>query len=72
VDRAAGLAAELLGGWAPVIRDLRLVPSTGGRFEVTLDDDLIFSKKAVGRHAEPGEVAGEVRSRLGAELLGDR
>ena len=72
MDRAAGLAAEILGGWAPLITDLRLIPSTGGRFEVTLDDELIFSKTALGRHAEPGEVVGEVRSRLGAELLDDR
>ena len=72
MDRAAGLAAEILGGWAPVITDLRLIPSTGGRFEVTLDDELIFSKTASGRHAEPGEVVSEVRSRLGAELLDDR
>ena len=69
MDRAAGLAAEILGGWAPVIADVRLVPSSGGRFEVTLDDDLIFSKNALGRHAEPGEVAALVRDRLGAELL---
>jgi selenoprotein W-related protein len=36
--------------------DVRLVPSSGGRFEVTVDDVLIFSKKALGRHAAPGEI----------------
>jgi selenoprotein W-related protein len=25
-------------------------------FEVTVDGRLVFSKKALGRHAEPGEV----------------
>jgi selT/selW/selH-like putative selenoprotein len=25
-------------------------------FEVTVDGKLVFSKKAAGRHAEPGEV----------------
>jgi len=34
-------------------------------FEVTLDGELIFSKKKLGRHAEPGEVARLVRERLG-------
>ncbi len=33
-------------------------------FEVELDGDLIYSKKATGRHAEPGEVADLVRQRL--------
>jgi selenoprotein W-related protein len=45
------------------------VPSSGGRFEVTLDDELIYSKKALARHAEPGEVVALVRARLGPELL---
>jgi selenoprotein W-related protein len=35
---------------------VELVESTGGVFEVTVDDRLVFSKKSLGRHAEPGEV----------------
>ena len=52
-------------GWARALRSLELVPSGKGRFEVTLDDELIFSKASLGRHAEPGEVAKLVRQRLG-------
>jgi len=48
-----------------------LIPSSKGRFEVTLDDDLIFSKAALGRHAEPGEIANIVRERLGPEIPRD-
>jgi selenoprotein W-related protein len=33
-----------------------LVPSSGGVFEVTVDGNLVFSKKALRRHAEPGEI----------------
>ena len=33
-----------------------MVESSGGVFEVTIDERLIFSKKALGRHAEPGEI----------------
>jgi len=33
-----------------------LVPSSGGVFEVTVDGSLLFSKKALRRHAQPGEV----------------
>ena len=60
----------MLAGWAPVIAALELVPSSGGRFEVTLDGELLYSKAKTRRHANPGEVAGLVRERLGPELLG--
>jgi selenoprotein W-related protein len=36
--------------------DIRLVPSSGGVFEVTVDGKLVFSKKALKRHAQPGEI----------------
>jgi selT/selW/selH-like putative selenoprotein len=35
---------------------VRLIESSGGVFEVTVDGNLVFSKRAVRRHAEPGEV----------------
>ncbi|MCB9458434.1 MAG: SelT/SelW/SelH family protein [Anaerolineaceae bacterium] len=38
------------------IADWKLIPSQGGRFEVTVNGELVFSKKELGRHAEPGEV----------------
>jgi selT/selW/selH-like putative selenoprotein len=45
--------------------EVRLIPSSGGVFEVKLDGELIFSKKALRRHAEPGEVVRLVRERRG-------
>ena len=42
----------------PEIASLTLVPSDGGRFEVSVNDRLIYSKLKSGRHAEPGEVLG--------------
>lgn len=44
--------------------EAELIAAGGGVFEVELDGDLIYSKKATGRHAEPGEVAGLIRTRL--------
>lgn len=41
--------------------DVRLVPSSGGVFEVTVDGNLVFSKKALRRHAEPGEIVQLIR-----------
>jgi len=71
VPRAVGLTDELLTGWAPLIENIVLLPSSKGRFEVTLDGELIFSKAGLGRHAEPGEVAQLVRDRVGPEIRRD-
>ena len=47
------------------------MPSSKGRFEVTLDGELIFSKAALGRHAEPGEVVAIARDKMGPEIPRD-
>ncbi|MBM4187082.1 MAG: SelT/SelW/SelH family protein [Gemmatimonadetes bacterium] len=48
------MAAELKEAYPDV--DIKMVPSSGGVFEVTADGRLVFSKKALKRHAEPGEI----------------
>jgi selT/selW/selH-like putative selenoprotein len=45
---------------------VRLVKSSGGAFEVTVDGALIFSKRALGRHAAPGEVLELIRRNAGS------
>jgi selenoprotein W-related protein len=60
--------AELLNAWAPRIARATLLPSGGGRFEVTLDGELLFSKAALKRHPRPGEVRGLVVARLGPPI----
>ena len=40
-----------------------LIRSRGGVFEVTTGNDLIFSKKKLGRFPEPGEVEQAIESR---------
>jgi len=52
--RAAGLAAEIRREFPDA--EIQLLQSSGGRFEVTVDGRLVFSKQATGRHANPGEV----------------
>ncbi len=58
------LATELLREFEPEIESITLVPSEGGRFEVTINGKLIYSKLQTHRHAEAGEVAGLVRALL--------
>jgi selT/selW/selH-like putative selenoprotein len=48
------LAAELKQVFPDA--QVRLVQASGGVFEVTVDGQLVFSKKATRRHAAPGEV----------------
>jgi selenoprotein W-related protein len=59
------LAEELLKNYEHVIESVLLVPADGGRFEVTVNDQLLYSKLASHRHAEPGEVLGLVRKLVG-------
>jgi len=34
-----------------------MIPSGGGRFEVTVDGAPVYEKSKLGRHAKPGEIA---------------
>jgi selenoprotein W-related protein len=52
------LAEWLLKNNPFTITEVRLLPAKGGRFEVTVDGTLIYSKLATGRHAHPGEIEG--------------
>jgi len=54
---------ELLDEFEQDIESVGLIPSGGGAFEVVVDGDLVYSKKATGRHAEYPEVAGPIRAR---------
>ena len=50
------MAVKLLEYYKHDIEQLQLVPSGGGRFEVTVDDSLVFSKLEADRFPEYGEV----------------
>lgn len=55
------MTAELMKEFEFKIDSFSLVPSDGGKFEVSVDGDLVYSKLQTNRHAEPGEVAGMLR-----------
>jgi predicted Rdx family selenoprotein len=58
-------AQDLLFGYQHVIEELRLVTGHKGVFDVVVGDELLFSKHAEGRHAQPGEVLERFRTKLG-------
>jgi selenoprotein W-related protein len=54
------LAAEIRSAFPDA--EVRLIESSGGVFEVEVDGRPVFSKKALKRHATPGEVLRLIRS----------
>ena len=59
------LVDELLKHYEHLIEEIKLIPSDGGKFEVTVNGRLLYSKLATHRHAEPGEILGLVRKMAG-------
>ena len=57
------MTEQLLHTYKNEIEELKLIPSSGGRYEVTVDDQLIFSKAQAGRHSEPDEILAAIERR---------
>jgi len=57
-------ADDILHDYQHVVTDLTLVMGSKGVFDVEVDGELIYSKQATGRHAEPGEVLRLFRERV--------
>ena len=53
--------AELVRAFEYDIEEITLVPSDGGKYEITVNGDLVYSKLKTYRHAESGEVLALVR-----------
>jgi selenoprotein W-related protein len=58
------LTEALLDKFESSIASITLIPGGGGVFEVSVDGDLIFSKKALGRHAEIDEVLNNFKAKI--------
>jgi len=58
------LAQKVLDQNKNDLAELRLIPSSGGVFEITLEDELLFSKKALSRFPEEDEAECLVQQKL--------
>jgi selenoprotein W-related protein len=47
--------ADLLDAFEAQIESITLIPSSGGRFEVVVNEILVYSKLETGRFMEAGE-----------------
>jgi selT/selW/selH-like putative selenoprotein len=54
------LAAELREHFPDA--EVQLIPSSGGRFEVSKDGHPVFEKSKLHRHAHPGEIVRLLRA----------
>lgn len=60
-----GLVERILQQHEEVLERVSLIPSSGGAFELSLDGELLFSKKAAGRFPTLEEALQALASRLG-------
>jgi selenoprotein W-related protein len=61
--------SDLLSTYQHVISSLTLVTGTKGVFDVEVDGEMLYSKHATGRHAEPGEVLRMFRETYAADVV---
>ena len=62
LPKASSLEVELKNNFPQA--DVSLISSGGGVFEISLNDNLIFSKKALNRFPESGEIKKLIIDRL--------
>jgi selenoprotein W-related protein len=55
------LMNDLLKNYEPDIESLAIIPSDGGRFEVSVNGQLVFSKLETKRHAEVDEIINTIK-----------
>jgi selenoprotein W-related protein len=61
-------ASDLLSTYQHVIESLTLVTGATGIFDVEVDGEMLYSKRAIGRHAESGEVLELFRDRYAGDV----
>lgn len=49
------MAEDILTNYQHVIESFTFITGTKGVFDLQVDGESLFSKKQIGRHAEPGE-----------------
>jgi selenoprotein W-related protein len=59
------MVQAILGKFEHYIDDVTVIPARGGVFEVVAGDELVFSKKELGRHATIEEVIDSLDAIIG-------
>jgi selenoprotein W-related protein len=62
--RATWLAQEVLTTFEQDLGEVALLPSSSGTFDVLLNGELLFSRRAAGRFPELKELKQQIRDRI--------
>ncbi|SEG03669.1 SelT/SelW/SelH family protein [Oceanospirillum linum] len=65
--RAAWIAQEILHTFSDDLAEVALAPSTGGRYEIWLDDILLWERKADAGFPEAKEIKQRIRDAIDPE-----
>tara|TARA_B100001179_G_C18284837_1_gene272689 strand:- start:40 stop:231 length:192 start_codon:yes stop_codon:yes gene_type:complete len=60
------LTEKILKQYKAKIDELKLIPSDGGRFELSIDGDLVYSKLATGQFPDEEEIIDQISKRVTA------
>ena len=64
ISRAVALTQTLLNEHKNNIEELTIIPSSGGVYEISLNDELLFSKKELDRFPEDDEAENIIRDKI--------
>jgi selenoprotein W-related protein len=62
------VADDIMSNYHHVIERFTFITGSKGAFVFTVDGEVLFSKKAIGRHADPGEVLELFRQFIGPDV----
>lgn len=62
------MADDILSHYQHLIETFTFVTGSKGAFELKVNDEVLFSKKELGRHADPGEVLEIFREYVGPDV----
>jgi selenoprotein W-related protein len=60
------LAAKILTTFKQQVKDLKLIPSGGGCFELTVDKHLVYSKRKTGEFPDEQKMLDEMSRHAGS------
>ena len=64
MPQAVSLSEAIMDAFGDRFGALKLIPSDGGRFEVMLDGDLLYSKLETGDFPENTQILEQIRTRV--------
>ncbi|GJM40585.1 MAG: hypothetical protein DHS20C20_08670 [Ardenticatenaceae bacterium] len=62
------MADDILSNYQHIIKNFSFIMGTKGAFEFKVNDEMLYSKKQLGRHAEAGEVLELFKELIGPDV----